>query len=369
VEGNGTFPGLDNYLAQYPDVHAVFVHGMCTHDVSWANDRKADLVSRLGGTVSAENWPPAEPNQIAVYRMTLHRGEHNLHADFILWSPMTTPLKALLSFDSPSDNVTNSSGFPYIRAGLNNQFKVGLVNDCLADAIIYSGDNGNRIRSEMKQVVCSVLGGAILANGVCGLSYTSRSGELNEPLIFVTESLGSKILFDAALALEADAGLKGKPSTVDQLRRQLAQTRQIFMLANQIPILDRANVPLGTTTRAKGENSEAARPLVMDSLNSFLQLLKSARTGDKSPEMNATAVSVVAFSDPNDLLSYRIPATYFTGAGERCEIVNVIVSNSPTYFSSFEIPTTAHTQYESNPDVLRYLYCGNPVASFCKGWQ
>src|SRR5450759_2585402 len=104
---------------------------MCTHDASWASARKADIVSRLGGAASAENWPPPEPNQIAVYRMTLHRDGHNLHADFILWSPMTTPLKALLSFDSPSDNVTDPSGFPYIRASLNNQFKVGLVNDCL----------------------------------------------------------------------------------------------------------------------------------------------------------------------------------------------------------------------------------------------
>src|SRR5690348_4404313 len=67
VEGNQSFVGLDNYLTQYPDVHAVFVHGMCTHDESWASARKADLVSRLGGTASAESWPQVEPGHIAVY--------------------------------------------------------------------------------------------------------------------------------------------------------------------------------------------------------------------------------------------------------------------------------------------------------------
>ena len=62
-------------------------------------------------------------------------------ATFILWSPMTRHFKRTLDFDAPgSDRATS---FVYQRASLNGALKTKLVNDCLSDAVVYSGQHGD----------------------------------------------------------------------------------------------------------------------------------------------------------------------------------------------------------------------------------
>ena len=63
----------------------------------------------------------------------------------------------------------------------------------------------------------------------------------------------------------------------------------------------------------------------------------------------------MAFTDPNDLLSYRLRATDFPGI----EVRNVLGSNTKTYLGLVADPGAAHTSYENNANVQRLVLCGH----------
>src|SRR5438045_9132564 len=92
-----------------------------------------------------------------------------------------------------------------------------LINDCLSDAVVYGGNNGDPIPGAMQQAVCNFLGGVIATEH--GVSACDPSGAtLDRPTAVLTERLGSKVLFDAVRAVWA----QGEPAQV----RQAGQARR-----------------------------------------------------------------------------------------------------------------------------------------------
>jgi hypothetical protein len=63
-----------------------------------------------------------------------------------------------------------------------------------------------------------------------------------------------------------------------------------------------------------------------------------------------TTPTVVVFSDPNDLLSYRLIPSVLDVS--RARLINVIESNETTWFGYVERPDTAHCGYPWNPAVM-----------------
>jgi hypothetical protein len=62
---------------------------------------------------------------------------------------------------------------------------------------------------------------------------------------------------------------------------------------------------------------------------------------------------VIAATDPNDLLSYRLdPAFLGRSNTEKIRIVNVLVSNADTIAGVFQNPLAAHQGYETNQSVI-----------------
>ena len=78
-------------------------------------------------------------------------------------------------------------------------------------------------------------------------------------------------------------------------------------------------------------------------------------------------MTVVAFSDPNDLLSYRIVPDHLAEDLKEFRVINVLVSNDATYFGYLERPDTAHCGYPWNPHVFGMLakgyQAGKPLPS------
>ena len=69
-------------------------------------------------------------------------------------------------------------------------------------------------------------------------------------------------------------------------------------------------------------------------------------------------MTVVAFSDPNDLLTYRIVPEHLAEDFREFRVINVLVSNDTTYFGYLERPDTAHCGYPWNPHVFGMLARG-----------
>lgn len=340
VRDSAPFPGIVNLVqtGSKRPLDVILVHGMCTHDASWANHG----IDRITGVVSA-NVPEqaaAAPNGIQLVERTQQIGGTPVRFHALIWSPLTAPLKRQLDYDntgSPNDCSQAGSGeCKPKRAWLNGYVKDRLLNDCLSDAVIYEGASRNAIRDAMVESVSRII-------------ESNPNGD--HTLAVVAESLGSKILFDALSSM-----LESRQPRTQALGQQAARRLGLlYMAGNQLPILGLAEQDL----ERRPDNRSATAP---DSLQRFLELRR--RQGAAPLAESIARLAVVAFTDPNDLLSYRLlPARY---AAPDVAVADVLVSNARTWLGLIEDPVAAHLDYLENPEVGELIACGYPRAPSCR---
>jgi hypothetical protein len=335
---DATFDGISQLISDAKQrgtqLHVLWVHGMCSHDMRWVADRATRIAKAMSGTATQTNVM-AETGGLTRVLYQIHTRNGDFDATFVLWSPMTQPFKRTLTFDSPGDDPENS--FPYQRATMNGELKTKLVNDCLSDAVVYSGQHGDPIRVAMKQAVCHELGGVAVVDKPCDLTHAIPE----RPTVVITESLGSKLLLDAAQAVYDEADVD--PEARAEMDRRFASVQTIFLMANQIPLLDIAS-PMPPNS----------------SLDRMVDMMHSGRMSVVREQGAPLPMpTVVAFSDPNDLLSYRLLPTIVNLA--RATLINVIVSNARTWLGFLERPDSAHCGYPFNASVIGLIAYGHKV--------
>ena len=368
----------------------LWTHGMCTPSDGtqpddpyvWWQVRTRDLLAAYPGARQIDE-PVLEqlsPGGSQLIKETLSVPGHtpgtsrNIELWFFDWSPLTKPFK-LSRLGDVEAGPGNS--YTYERATLNDKLKQGLIKDCFADVVVYLGTNGDRIRSDAQIAVCEMLDGKFDRDtgcaGASGARYTS----------LISESLGSSVLFDAfrslrldyvaarqdaverlvANAPEARAKLRGgndgtnepnpaanaymanvknanaamgraKANSAD-ISAAMASLSSFYMLANQIPLLNFA-----------GRSANGTQYLPLEEFVTSAMEMRSSGKG-------AAALTVVAFVDPNDLLSFRlIPKS------GRARVVNFVVSNADTYLGYAEMPDSAHCNYIRNGYVMHAIVFG-----------
>ncbi|HZR03699.1 MAG TPA: hypothetical protein VFA81_11060 [Burkholderiales bacterium] len=342
------FPGALQLLDQHRALHVVWIHGMCPHTKEdWADVRRDELAARL----KIDKGPDAKPVADFIYRYELTYQGMPITLDMIVWSQLIDERRASLCFDSRPANEgvvhdackNTKADYPYARAKLNDALKSGLMNSCLADAMIYIGAQGEEIRARIRPEIEKALGIDVAK---------SATGEA-PAVMLVSESLGSKVMFDVLQEIVKGAS---RTAAATRAKQTLDRTRQLVMFANQVPILDLTGPKPTPEQKRRGvEQGEGS------SLRTFLEALPPPPTPKGvQPRARDTRRRIVAFTDPNDLLSYRFPKGYFLES-ENIEAVNVLVSNDRAWFGFLENPTTAHRTYGKNDDVMALFLCGKPA--------
>lgn len=359
------FSGLLTGTPRLQERIVIWAHGMCHHDESWVIARTA-LLQSIGAQVTRLD-PDVIPHAGRHVRVWPHRiafGNDVLHVKFVVWSDLTLAAKSKLCFDIGKDveaaSMCSAAGttasFPLPRAPLNELLKSRIMDTCLADAVIYAGQAKETIRDGFAKAVCRSIARNEPEKANCNAKpYEWPSG--TEPIVLVSESLGSKILFDAVDKATA-AGSR------NAVLRMLVQDRvnrrgHVYTLANQIPILELSEDDIAF--RAPTEASAKIQSAPPTSLERALIQLRADPSTRAS--LDDSRIILVAFSDPNDMLSYRIPPDYFTDA--QIEVVNAMSSNSKTILRLFERPDEAHFGYRSNNNVIKALLCGSHPPQGC----
>jgi hypothetical protein len=349
---DASFDGISQLIADAHRrgtmLHVLWTHGMCTHELNWAANRARQIAAALDGTAIQTGAIEETAGLTRVlYQINTPGGDFD--AAFVVWSPMTRPFKRELDFDAPGTDRATS--FPYQRATLNGAIKTKLINDCLSDAVVYGGQHGDPIRAAMKQAVCRELGGIPVDGQPCDFT----GAELDRPIAVITESLGSKILFDAARAIYEEARrVAGERAAMAQ---RFASVQMIYLMANQIPLLDIAS-PLPPQFEVDAQDEDA--PHASSSLGHMIGAMHRAQNA-MPPDRLADMITptVVAFTDPNDLLSYRLIPSVLDVA--RARLINVIGSNETTWLGLIERPDTAHCGYAWNRTVIGLIAHGHQV--------
>jgi len=354
VAGGHDFQGLVGLIerSQGRPVDVLLVHGMCTHDQVWANEAIDGLVKAVDSHIKSDSSSQpaiqaAALPAITIVSRTVKLAGGTVSFSALVWSPLTAGLKSQLKYDNtgePTDCSVSGECKPK-RASLNGKLKDGLLNDCLSDALIYQGESRRSIRTSMVAAITRVIGDSE--------TKARAAGVAPGPLMLVTESLGSKVTFDAlADMVEGSASPQSKSAGESAVGR----LRLVMMRANQLPILGLAD----QSADVAGARISAADPVPEDALTRLLRLTDRPMLTEGS----VSKLSLVAFTDPNDLLSYRLQASRY--ASSRVDVADVLVSNDSTYFGFLERPDTAHTGYRSNAAVAGLIACGKPRSPNCR---
>ncbi|GEM_PF-619227 len=350
------FPGITSqwHGKSNSDIRVLFVHGICTHDEkNWITDGWDQVIT---GYFPSVTMPPAQTSQVGQVQIVDQEyqiGANRISGRYLIWSALTKDDKTKLLYDDrPTDNPAGQ--FKWKRAKLNGELKASLLNDCLADAVIYAGYRGAEIQTAMQNAICAALDG-MTSNNTC--TFPATYGHGSRRIVIVTESLGSRMVFDAISALKIEAERKGTLAAFDEA---VSPITQIYMLANQLPILALAKP---TLMQAASTDSSASKTPSMATALSVLSESRARheRKRENDPQLKATEpkLSIVAFTDPNDLLSYRLQPNDPAVVGANTRVVNVITSNDYSYFGLVENPLTAHEGYDLNKDALRLLFGGS----------
>ncbi|MGH8121864.1 MAG: hypothetical protein ACREPT_03745 [Rudaea sp.] len=325
----------------------------------------------------------------------------------ITWSQLTQWVKTnQLGYDltGPAEPpTTRTADCPYPQNGeykkpldrevLNHLLKEETLDRSLVDAVLYAGTYGRVMRRGMAEALCRALKGTRNPGGrLCTWpAVPDEPVRSQTAYFFVTHSLGSRLVYDTLLGLigtdvTTSAGTFANAeitASSESVKNFIVQTASIYMMANQLPLLGLAYED-GTHTSADGpvpyelfmsrspisatpggapmQNAPLASVARKANLKSSVGALADLRMQYANKQRQPVdTLKVVAFSDPNDLLSWGIPKWYLRPVDESrpaVEFTNVYLQNSPHWLGLIENPAPAHANYFVNDEVWRVIVCG-----------
>ena len=191
-------------------------------------------------------------------------------------------------------------------------------------------------------------------------TFASAASQMHDESARVGAGASAETGGQALCVPESAAGVRlARSSVATELQSQYAgfcailrETNNLYFMANQFPLLELARIEginpgLGYSDRPRSDAAPSPKPAdtpgqrLRDALGEWARI----RSSDKPK-------SVVAFSDPNDLLTFYLPC--IAGA----QIYNVPVHNDTAWFHVLERPDTAHTGYFLNKKVLDPMFNG-----------
>jgi hypothetical protein len=356
VEGR-PFAGVEPYLAKQgklppfgetvgdrPEVKVLYVHGIGTHAPGHGTALRQNLATSLGLdiraprpkriVVASPQFPDQDLGEINVTRLTDEGRRRDLLFHELTWSPITQPDKELVAFDKEQDYVLR-------RAGVNQAMRT-FVNDVAPDPLAYAGRKREPILVSVTQAICWVVSrgwGELpeLTEGQhCGPELPGVGGRVGlDDFVVISHSLGSRAVLDAMQRLT------NLPVGTDPRLRRIAddfKTRdiQVFMLSNQLPLLE-----------AGREGQQVVG-----------QVAAYCGPGPTKPGRFFGKTELIAFSDPNDLMSYPVPDRFAERHVESrlCpSVTNVTINvagvNSFLGLGEVANPLAAHTGYGADERV------------------
>lgn len=355
----GVADSLDAQAATPGKVTKVLmVHGISRHTPGYSARLQANMALALGMNATSEGYKEihirrpdftddgGQMTPLGVLRVTKHAnledGRTLLFYE-LTWSEVTEGARATLDFDE---------GMGYRRADVNRIVKT-FFNEAVSDLMVYRGYGQAKITGAVGQAVCwTFLGGWDDLPGDGGAHVCAYGGPrmleavARDDYFFVSHSLGSRIVVDTlAMAVtrsqEARATHDPKTNAVFDLLQDKEIT--VYMLSNQLPLLQLGIAQegvFGAEGRYCGPGAPRAGERVFERLN------------------------LVAFSDPNDVLSYALPPGYaqrYIDSRLCAQVVNVdlnVVPVQSAFGVGFANPAGAHGGYQSSGRVADLIAHG-----------
>ena len=336
-----------------PTTKILMIHGIGHHLPGYSTRFSTHLTRQLKLNVTSEIvkeinlTDPAFGNQplghLAVHRFFNKTRTREMIFYELTWSEISHPEKREIEYDT-------SEKYSYKRADINKVMKE-FINDHIPDPMIYQGNSRSKIMASVVQSFCWMFHGnwrdiQPRQKKFCDLKTQSSYKEIKkDDYAVVTHSLGSKIIIDSLQEIARDNSNEEKtPQVVNMLNALKNKKIPIIMLANQLPVLQ-----LGRD-----------KPKVTNQIDQYCR-----RDGTKLKDRLFRELHILAFSDPNDLLSYELPPKF---AREKMDSricpkmtnisINVAKVVSVMGLGNIASPGEAHKGYDNDPRVIELIAHG-----------
>ncbi len=329
----------------------LMVHGMGDHVPGYSTRLAENLARGLGLSrterrfkelsLAPEAKPGADLGMLRVTRFLDAKGAREMLFYELTWDSIVEEEKQSLAFDSSAEHS-------FRRAPINNMMKL-FVNSTIPDVMMYQGTSKENILVSVAIAMCWMFSRdwETLPQGggpqSCGRDHPRYLDYLEDDYTFITHSLGSRIMLDALQALP-DLAEQAHPDAQERLTRILDRRLPVFMLSNQLPLLQLGQPPPGVYGQIDELCTEDFDP----------------STGRLFRE-----IAIVAFSDPNDVMSYAIPQGFLDEHVDSriCpSLVNVILNVADLVSllgaGQFANPLTAHSAYDDDDRVIGLITRG-----------
>lgn len=343
IEGDGHVPIVLDEINWWPIVYPVKCKWLIEHDASLTGPAKAQL-NICAAAPTGTQPDPAHAGRFLQYQ----------------WIP--------------SAQISQLGSIHRIATIGNRNLKNGLMDWGFADAVLALGPTQQILYAGIRELLVQ----SLQADGV-DLANVAPNDPGPE-YYFITHSLGSYL---ALATLDTQSfGLAGdvlpaftissqQKTAVDYLS---AHTAGFFFLANQIELLELAHIgpsppaaalapcpvapSAGTqspdTPSTPAPSTSAPSGTAAPASIAHWQCQRAQYVQQRSAA-TASIPQIIAWSDPNDLLSWNVPAI------DGVRVVNITVSNAAFKLPPLLVsPTGAHANYAQNRKILRTIFAPTP---------
>jgi hypothetical protein len=334
----------------------LMVHGVGTHIPGYSTQFQEKLAKELDLNEMSSHYkeiklvnkeyPDQDLGILRVRRLLDKDQDEEMLFYELTWSSITNPQKEKLKYDT-------SGEYSFRRAEVNQMLKV-FSNDTSPDPMIYLGEHSqDMILASFRTAFCWMIGRDwdALPNEsqeICTLDQAAVEHLPDEDFAIVSHSLGSRIVIDGmkSIASRVSKAQEGGSSfTETEFIRDFQKKRiPFYLMSNQLPLLEMG----------------AVAPEVVNQHNEYCE-----PGGEHYDERLVAKTSIIAFSDPNDLLSYAIPQQFGQQRLDSrlcAEITNININVAHVIdlfgMGKFANPLTAHTGYDSDDRVVALIANG-----------
>jgi len=353
-----SFDGLASSFSKTKGaIKVLMVHGVGSHTPGYSAQFQEKLAKELGLTVMSSRYkefritiPEFANDNLGVLRIKrlLNEDESRelLFYEYT-WTEITAQEKSSLAYD-------NSGEYSYRRAEVNDFLKK-FSNDTAPDPMIYLGDRRKHILAGFRSAFCWMISHnwedlPEQENQICDpLNAVALKNLAEDEYSIVSHSLGSRIVMDGMHSIVDRITLEAKKSHASSKASEAIEEFKkksipLYMLSNQLPLLQMGHQPPKVTGQRKAY---------------------CTAEGSHYNERIVEKTTIIAFSDPNDLLSYAIPqgfAEHNLDSRLCSEVINININVTKVVdilgLGTFANPLAAHTGYDSDERVVALIAHG-----------
>ena len=351
-----SFSGMQSSFEQPGDTEKVLmVHGVGTHVAGYSTEFQEKLSTELGLKLKSSRYkeiklthpeyPGVDLGELRVRRLMNEDHSREMLFYELTWSAITNPEKEKIKYDT-------SGEYSYDRAEVNQLLKQ-FSNDASPDPMIYLGKSRGEILSSFRTAFCWMVENdwetlPKTSSESCRISNNAAKYLKDDEFSIISHSLGSRIVLDGMhdIAARVTEVAAGDTSSAESKFIAAFQEKEIpfYMMSNQIPLLEMGENPPEVT----GEMEAYCLP-----------------GGEHYDKRLVKKTSIMAFSDPNDLLSYGIPQFFvqnYLDSRLCAEVTNIKINVAHVMdlfgMGKFANPMTAHTGYDSDDRVVALIAKG-----------